>query len=192
MPLLTTGAGLFVPVSGGGGGPTTIFTPSVALNADDNNTGIHFRVPCTLSAASTGKLRVTFTANSTVALNITLAYLGKASGVTIGATTTPPLQLLFSGLPAPASPIPAGTSLAADVLDHSATFSLAPGDVCVVNHDDGTPGGQRLSSGNSNVTTWFTVSSGSFTPASTQTPNPSDGWTQSTGSDFVVAKIETV
>lgn len=175
----------------GGGGPTTIFSPSGgALNADDSNPGTHFRILCTLSGASTGKIKVTFTASSALGLALTLAYFGKASGVTIGATTTPPVQLLFSGVPAP-STLSAGQSITSDLIDHSAAFSLASGDVIVVNHDDGTPGGQRLRASNTNVNTWFTSSSGSLTPASTQTPDPSDGWFQSTGADFVVAKVET-
>lgn len=174
-----------------GGAPAgTIFTPSVALSGDDNNTGTHFRVICTLTAASNGKIKVTFTAASNAGLAVTLAYAGKASGVTIGATTAAPLQLLFSG--SPSFSIAAGASITSDLLDHSASFPLAIADAVVVNHDEGTPGGERFSSANTNVSTWFTVSSGSFTPASTQTPNTSDGWTQLAGTDYAVAKIETV
>lgn len=177
-----------------GGAPAgTIFTPSVALNTDDHNESTHFRVICTVSAASNGKIKVTFTASSTVGLTVTLAYVGKASGVTIGATTTPPLQLFFTNAGFTTGfVIAAGASITSDVLDHSASFSLASGEAVVVNHDEGTPGGERFSLSNANVTTWFTGITATLTPASTQTPNASDGWAQSANSCYAVAKIETV
>lgn len=181
---------LWHKASGGGGGAGTIFAPSVALNGDDANAGTHFRVICTLSAASTGKVKVTFTAASNAGLQVTLAYLGKASGVTIGATTADPLQLLFGG--AATFSIAAGASITSDVLDHSASFSAAIGESLVVNHDDGTPGGERFSNGSSNVNTWFTAINAFAAPANTQTPVAGDGWAQLVGTNYAVAKIESV
>lgn len=177
----------------GGGGASTIFAPSAGpLNTDDNNGALRFRSMCTINAASLGKVKVYLTANSTVQLNLDAMCFGKWTGVDPGCCTNPMLNLTLAG--ATLITIPAGSTVPLDVLDHSASFSLASGDVVVVSHQDQGPpnNGQKFRNGLTNASFWLTVSTGSLTTANTQTPSMTDGWSQTAATDYIIEKIETL
>lgn len=169
----------------------TVFTANPALNADDVNNRTSFRVVCTLAAASNGSLQVTIQPGSTNDLTISNASIGKWSGSGANTTATP-LELKFGG----ASGFTAATTAKlSDLLDHTVAtngangFSLASGDKVVVIYDIVNQGtahaSQRFNGSATNADTFYKV------PGTSWNSNSSTGFTQLTGYNYAVAKVET-
>jgi hypothetical protein len=141
---------------------TDVFTPSTALGSDDLNSDSAFRVVSTLTAASGGSLRASFTAASTGASRVLIikeASFGKwDSTAGDGSTTATPIRLTFSG--SNSVIIAKGQTVFSDIVAHPG-FSLASGDKVVICYGtDAFDAAQRYSSGNSNAFTWFKGSVG--------------------------------
>lgn len=169
----------------GGGGPVNIFTPSTSpLNSDDTNVSTSFRMRLVVSAASLGNLRASFQASSTTGLATGHASICKWDGTAAPSCTAPPLQLLFSG--ASGFSIGAGASITSDFVNHSASFSIAPGDSVIVIFDVTTPGGQRFRTGQTNATLFFLGAVTTWNQA-----NPAGFGTGTAGTDYVVASVDT-
>lgn len=158
-----------------------IFNPTVSLNADDTNASTSFRVITTLTGGSNGSIRSTFTTSSATTLSVAHAAVGIWTGSgSNGNTTATPTELLFNGGSGFVGLL-AGASITSDFVN----FSCASTDKLVVIIDVGQPGGNRFSSGNSNVDTWFLTGGASF-----NNPAPT-GYTLISGTDYLVASVET-
>ncbi|KQZ25840.1 hypothetical protein ASD50_20675 [Mesorhizobium sp. Root552] len=163
---------------------TTVFTPSAGvLNGNDTNPNTSFRVRCVLTAASSGKLQVTFTASTATGLTASNASIGKWDGTNNPFTTTVPVELKFGG--ASGFSIPAGGTITSDLTDHSAAFSLALGESVLVDLDCTSPSGQRYRGSNSNVDTWYALGATGY-----NLPTPA-GYSKLAGVDYAVEKVET-
>lgn len=163
---------------------TTVFTPSAGvLNGNDTNPNTSFRVRCVLTAASSGKLQVTFTASTATGLTASNASIGKWDGTNNPFTTTTPVELKFGG--ASGFSISAGGSITSDLTDHSAAFSLALGESVLVDLDCTSPSGQRYRGSNSNVDTWYALGATGY-----NLPTPA-GYSKLAGVDYAVEKVET-
>lgn len=163
---------------------TTVFTPSAGvLNGNDTNPNTSFRVRCVLTAASSGKLQVTFTASTATGLTASNASIGKWDGTNNPFTTTTPVELKFGG--ASGFSIGAGGSITSDLTDHSAAFSLSLGESVLVDLDCTSPSGQRYRGSNSNVDTWYALGATSY-----NLPTPA-GYSKLAGVDYAVEKVET-
>lgn len=169
----------------------TVFTANPALNADDVNNQTSFRIVCTLAAASNGSLQVTIQPGTTNNLTISHASIGKWSGSGANTTATP-LELKYGGASGFSN---ATTAQLSDLLDHSVAtngatgFSLASGDKVVVIYDIVNQGtshaSQRYNGAATNADTFYKV------PGTSWNSNSSTGFTQLTGYNFAVAKVET-
>lgn len=162
----------------------TVFTPSAGvLNGNDTNPNTSFRVRCVLTAASSGKLQVTFTASTATGLTASNASIGKWDGTNNPFTTTTPVELKFGGTSG--FSISAGGSITSDLTDHSAAFSLALGESVLVDLDCTSPSGQRYRGSNSNVDTWYAIGATGY-----NLPTPA-GYSKLAGVDYAVEKVET-
>jgi len=135
---------------------TTIFTPSIALNFNNDDGNITIRQVLTLSGASLGQMRMTFQPNSAGGVNSVFSNLGigKATG-TQSNTTAAPIEITFGGgghglnLTAGSAPI------TSDWINVSA-LTLNSGDKIVITSDNPPSGGGYFTSGsgNSNSEIW--------------------------------------
>lgn len=161
--------------------PVTIFTPSAALNSDDANASTSFRVIVALVAGSNGPIRVTIRTGAT-----TLSTSHVAIGIWTGSgsngnTVVTPAELLFGGGSGFIGLAP-NTSITSDFLPN---FSCTASDKLVVIVDVGAPGGNKFSSGNINVDTWFLTGGASWNQSAPT------GYTLLSGIDYMVASVET-
>lgn len=158
----------------------TAFTPSAALNANDANINTGFRVVSTLAQAGS-QYRVIFKASTAAGTRLQGMAAGKQSS---GVNSALALQeLLFGGVPLTTTELllTTGVEVVSDWFTPPA--SLIVGDAMIVGYKMGNPGGTRLASGNTNVTSYFgsTAAYADAAPA---------GYTQSANSDFGIVRIE--
>lgn len=159
---------------------TAVFLPSAALSSDDTNTNISLRMICTLSHAITGPFRIILEASSTLAFVASHIGAGKGNG-TASNTTATPFEVKFSG--ASGLTLPAGEYVASDLIDPGiTTFAIGDKLIVIIDIPTGTAG-QRLSSSNSNVTSFFAQPGASYNVAA-----PS-GYTASANNNFSVKAI---
>lgn len=181
------------PAVDGGGAPATIFTPSAgALNGDDANSNLSFRIICMASVDSLGKLKVTFASSTVAPLGVSHASIAKwaNSGDNADATTTP-VELKFSG--ASGFLITAGGTITSDACDHSSAFGIAAGDGILVIYDvSATPGqgGERFRGSMTNCTTWFGASE-QFSWNVQTVSSTEMGFTKVANKDYAIAQIDT-
>lgn len=156
-----------------------IFAPSVPLNTDDNNANTSFRVVVKPTGGGNGLVRVTVT--TAVGTSLTVRNVGV--GVWNGSnsfTIAPPIELLFGGVSGFIG-LPGGQSIVSDL----GNLAFGGADRLVVIVDDGSPGGNRFSSGNSNADTWFLTGGASFNQSSP------GGYTLLSGIDYMLSLVET-
>lgn len=176
--------------SGGGGSPTNIFTPSASpLNADDTNSNLSFRVICTASVNSLGKLKVKFASRSNLGLQVSRASIAKWDGTAAAVATTAPVELKFSA--ASGFNIAANSFITSDACNHSAAFSIATGDGIMVIFDiaSGANGGQRIRASLTNADTWY--SNPGQVSWNVQTPTGPMGFAKLAGTDYAIELIDT-
>lgn len=170
----------------GGGGPTTLFSASPALNANDVNTGTSFRICCPITGSSSTQIRATFQASTTTGLTTGHCSIGKRDPAEVPNypnTLATPLQLLFSG--GSGFSIGSSASITSDWLTLSG-FSLTTGDQAVVIFDATTPGGQRFNNANTGVTTFY-QSGSSWNVADTI----GLGFTDISNTNYAIVSVET-
>lgn len=186
-PMSLLGAG---KVSGGGG-PVTIFTPTLPLNANDTNTNASFRMKYLLSASSLGSIRATFVASTAGGLTVAHMSFCKWDGSgDVGSCTTTPIELTSS---CPGNTSGSGFALAAggtcttNFVSHVGTFTLSSGDSIVVVFDVTTPGNQRdTASGVTNSTLGFLPGGATWNQQS-----PAGFGPGSAGVNYVVSSVES-
>lgn len=130
----------------------TVFTPSASFTSSDSNQGISFRTVVTLSDSIVGSFRVAFKGSQTKQMFASHVSVGKQSSA--AATTATPVEVTFGGGSS-------GFTLKESeyILSDPVTLTgitLNSGDKLVVIWDlTNVNQGQTVSSGNSNVTTYF-------------------------------------
>lgn len=173
------------PASGGGGGPTTIFTAAPALNqTDPGNLSTTFRVVCLITGNAPTTVRVSIQPGSSAALTVTNVGVGKWAGV-YSNTTAVPVEALFAG----ASGFANKTTVQQSDTVNVSSLGLVSGDSIVVTYVTGGSGQASLShndggaSPSANADTWWQTGS----HWNTQAPgaiNELSSW------NFSVASIE--
>lgn len=168
----------------GGAAPVvgaSAFTPSAALSANDANINTSFRTICTLASVGS-EYRVVFKASTAAGTLLQGMAAGKRSSGNASALALQ--ELLFGGqsLVAATESIPIGCEIASDWFTPPA--SLIVGDAMIVGYTMGNPGGTRISTGNTNATTYFKASDGTYDDAAPA------GYTLSANSDYGVVRIE--
>jgi hypothetical protein len=161
-------------------GPAVVYGATLATN--DTNVNMSFRVVATVVEASDGHLRITFQSGSGGTLGISHASFGKWDTNTGSADTTgTPIKLTFGG----ADTFQMSGTVTSDYVNHSASFSLVPGEKIVVIYDTTSFGDERYSGSLSGVETWFKVGT------SWSTPNVT-GFTKLAATNYSVIAIESV
>lgn len=159
-----------------------IFAPSTLLNTDDNNASTSFRSICSLTGGSNGQIRVTWLASSTVSLSTSHCSLGIWTGSgNNGNTILTPVELLFNNGVSGFIGLGVGQTITSDFVN----FNCGSSDKLVIITDVGAPGGNRFSTGNSNIDTWFKSGATSFDQAAPT------GFTLLSGIDYMISAIET-
>lgn len=187
---LPTAPSFLVGAGGGGGTPANIFTPSSSpLNDDDTNSNLSFRIICTASVNSLGKLKVKFASRSDLGLQVANASIAKWDGTAASSATTAPVELKFSA--ASGFNIAANSFITSDACDHSAAFSITTGDGIMVIFDiaSGANGGQRRRVSLTNADTWY--SNSGVASWNVQVPTGPMGFAKLAGTDYAIAQIDT-
>lgn len=166
---------------GGGGSPTSIFSPSVTMTNNDSNPNYSFRNIITLSSNLLTQVRVTIQSATATSLNIVGASFGKYADLYPAQTTATPLPFLFSG--SATATVPANSELVSDWLNVS-SLTVLSGDEVVVTIDCGANGGNKYSTGNTNVEAVFAAG------ATSGLANPG-GVADSPGGCWMVKQLET-
>lgn len=168
----------------GGAAPVvgaSAFTPSAALSANDANINTSFRTICTLASVGS-EYRVVFKASTAAGTLLQGMAVGKRSSGNASALALQ--ELLFGGqtLVAATESIPIGCEIVSDWFTPPA--SLIVGDAMIVGYTMGNPGGTRISTGNTNATTYFKANDGTYDDAAPA------GYSLSANSDYGVVRIE--
>jgi predicted secreted protein len=135
-------------------GASTIFTPSVALNADSANNNLSIRETVTLSGPSQGYIRIRMTpATSTWQSDFQHISVGKWNGTAnLSSTTATPIEVTFGSGGHGLNMAVGSADVWSDWINIT-SLTLNTGDKLVVILDTGAVGGYRQSDGNTNCNT---------------------------------------
>jgi hypothetical protein len=175
----------------GGGTPTTIFTPTVALNADDTNANSSFRMLYVTSANAASSISATFNASSVAALSASHMSFCKWDGTASPACTTIPIELTSTcpgNTAGSGFSISAGASCTSNFVSIGGAFTLTAGDTIIIITDVSANGGERFTaSGVTNSSLSF--AGGGSTSWNSQAPGGYSGPTS--GINYIVSQVQT-